>query len=104
MDNITWKKLIFIAVVIAAVLLYAGHVIGAYTYYGAGGDQTFTSVTTSGAITCGGELSVKVYSQDAEPTLTADNYLAVWIDTNDSNKTYLLFRRGSGDHTKIELQ
>ena len=44
-----------------------------------------------------------VYSQDAEPTLDEDHKLCVWIDTNDSNRVYLLFRRGSGDHVKVEL-
>lgn len=50
-----------------------------------------------------GEMKIRVFSQDAEPTLSADNFMAMWIDTNDSNRVYLLFRRGSGDHVKIEL-
>ena len=50
-----------------------------------------------------GEISVKVYSQDDEPTLTADNRMAIWIDTNDSNRVYLLFRRGTGDQVAVEL-
>jgi hypothetical protein len=48
-----------------------------------------------------GELSIKVYAQASEPTLTADNRIAIWIDTDDANKVYLLFRRGSGDQVKI---
>ncbi len=50
-----------------------------------------------------GELTIKVYSQDAEPTLDTDNKLAMWIDTNDSSRTYLVFRRGTGDQVKVEL-
>lgn len=50
-----------------------------------------------------GEFSMKVYSQAAEPTLSADNRLAMWIDTDDSNKVFLLFRRGSGDNVSVEL-
>lgn len=49
------------------------------------------------------ELAIKLYSQDAEPTLTADNYLALWKDTNDSNRTYLIFKRGAADQIKVEL-
>ena len=50
-----------------------------------------------------GELTIKVYSQDSQPTLDADNKLAMWIDTNDSDRVYLLFRRDSGDQVGIEL-
>ena len=50
-----------------------------------------------------GEFSMKVYSQAAEPTLGDDNRLAMWIDTDDSNKVFLLFRRGAGDHVSVEL-
>lgn len=50
-----------------------------------------------------GDFGIKVYSQDAEPTLGADNYMCIWKDTNDSNRIYLLFRRGNADHVKVEL-
>ncbi|KKN82811.1 hypothetical protein LCGC14_0306350 [marine sediment metagenome] len=62
-----------------------------------------TDTGASGDFTITGELTIKVYSQDAEPTLNTDSKMAVWIDTNDSNRVYLIFRRGSGDHVKIEL-
>lgn len=50
-----------------------------------------------------GDFGFKVYSQDAEPTLGADNYMCIWKDTNDSNRIYLVFRRGNADHVKVEL-
>ena len=62
-----------------------------------------TDAGASGSFNIVGELTIKVYSQDAEPTLDTNNKMAIWIDTNDSNRTYLLFRRGSGDHLKVEL-
>jgi hypothetical protein len=49
------------------------------------------------------EVAIKLYSQNAEPTLTADNNLAIWIDTDDSNRVYLLYRRGTGDQVAVEL-
>lgn len=50
-----------------------------------------------------GELKIKLYSQAAEPALSADDYLALWKDTDDSNRIYLVFRRGTGDQVKVEL-
>lgn len=50
-----------------------------------------------------GDLTIKVYSQDAKPTLDTNNKMAIWIDTNDSNRVYLVFRRGNGDHVTVEL-
>jgi hypothetical protein len=50
-----------------------------------------------------GELSIKVYSQDDEPTLAANNRIAIWIDTNDANRVYLLFRRGTADQVAVEM-
>jgi len=49
------------------------------------------------------EAKIKVFKQDAEPTLHADDFAAFWVDTNDSNRTYLVFRRGAGDHVLVEL-
>jgi len=49
------------------------------------------------------EIKIKVYSQNSEPTLSADSKMAIWIDTDDSNKVYLLFRRGTGDQVAVEL-
>lgn len=46
---------------------------------------------------------IHVYSQNAEPVLAATNEIAIWIDTDDANRVYLLFRRGAGDQVQIEL-
>lgn len=51
----------------------------------------------------GTEIKIKVYSQDDEPTLGADQKLAMWIDTNDANRVRMIFRRGVGDQTSVEL-
>jgi hypothetical protein len=61
------------------------------------------TVDVSGNTEIVGELKIKVYSQDAEPTLGADQRLAMWIDTNDSNRVYFIFRRGVGDQVLVEL-
>lgn len=61
------------------------------------------TVDASGNTEIVGELKIKVYSQDAEPTLGADQRLAIWIDTDDSNKVYLIFRRGTDDQVSVEL-
>jgi len=50
-----------------------------------------------------GEVSIKVFSQAGEPALDANNNMAIWIDTDDSNRVYLVFRRGAGDNTLVEL-
>jgi len=62
-----------------------------------------TDTGTNGNFAIAGELSIQVFSQTTEPTLTADNRMAIWIDTDDSNRVYLLFRRGSGDQVAVEL-
>ena len=62
-----------------------------------------TDTGASGTFDVVGEFSMKVYSQAAEPTLGADNRMAIWIDSDDSNRVYLLFRRGSGDQVAVEL-
>jgi len=61
------------------------------------------SLSRAGNLGVVGEFSMKVYAQDAAPTLTADNFMAIWKDTDDSNRVYLMFRRGTGDQVKIEL-
>lgn len=53
-------------------------------------------------------LTPKVYSQDAEPTLDDNKKVAIWIDTNDSYRVYLIFRRGNvgsgySEQVKVEL-
>lgn len=49
------------------------------------------------------DILIKTYEQDSEPTLDTNHKACIWIDTNDSNKVYLVFRRGSGDQVKVEL-
>ncbi len=66
------------------------------------GEATIT-MNADQHVALAGELSIKVYSQASEPTLSADNYMAIWIDTDDSNKVYLVFRRGTGDQVKVQL-
>ena len=46
---------------------------------------------------------LRTVSQAAQPTLEADNTACIWIDTDDSNKVYLLFRRGGSDYVKVQL-
>ena len=43
------------------------------------------------------------YAQETEPSLAADNDWAFWKNTSDSNRIYLVFRRGTADQVKIEL-
>lgn len=49
------------------------------------------------------DAQLKAYSQAAEPTLPTDDDIAVWVDTDDSNRTWLVYRRGTGDQVKVEL-
>ena len=46
---------------------------------------------------------MRVYSQAAEPVLSIEHELAIWIDTDDSDKVYLVYRRGAGDQVMVEL-
>ena len=50
-----------------------------------------------------GDVNLNTYRQDAEPTINADDESAIWVDTNDSDRVWLLFRRGTGDQVKVEL-
>jgi hypothetical protein len=43
------------------------------------------------------------YAQDAEPTLSQDDTGAIWRDTNDGDRVYVLYRRGTGDQVKAEF-
>jgi hypothetical protein len=61
--------------------------------------MTVTYLTSEGVVI----PPMLVYSQDAEPTLDEDHKMCIWIDTNDSDRVYLVFRRGSGDQVQIEL-
>ena len=49
------------------------------------------------------KLFGKVFSQNNVPTLNTDKDAAIWVDTDDSNKVYLLYRRGSGDQVACQL-
>jgi len=49
------------------------------------------------------EVKIKVYAQATEPTLTKTESMAIWRDTDDSNRIYLIFRRGASDQVKVEL-
>ena len=62
-----------------------------------------TDTGTSNNFDVTGEISIKLYSQNDEPTLGQDNRIAIWIDTDDSNRVYLLYRRGVGDQVAVEL-
>jgi hypothetical protein len=48
------------------------------------------------------EVKIKVYSQTTEPTLSKSDSMAIWIDTDDSNRTYILVNSSSGQK-KIEV-
>jgi len=61
------------------------------------------SPTTSTNLQSGDEISIRLFSQNSEPTLAEDNNLAMWIDTDDLNRVYLVYRRGTGDQVKVEL-
>ena len=65
-----------------------------------------TDTGTSGNFDIVGELSIKVYSQTTEPILGQDNRMAIWIDTSDDYRVYLLFRRGlmSGFNTQVAVE
>jgi len=48
-------------------------------------------------------MRLLIAKQDAEPTIAKDDTGCIWIDTNDSDRVYLVFRRGEADQVKIEL-
>jgi hypothetical protein len=68
-------------------------------------DDLFVSgeAEIDGALFCDGDFYPPLYQQDAEPTLSADNQIAIWEDTNDSDRVRLVYRRGSGDQVAVEL-
>lgn len=70
--------------------------IPVYTFrYGAGNDYATLSPPM---------IAFYPYQQAAQPTPDKDNYTLVWEDTDDSDRAYIVVRRGSGDYVKIELQ
>ena len=52
--------------------------------------------------TINNELILKTYKQDAEPTLTI-GALAMWVDTDDSERVYLLYKLNESTQKKVEL-
>lgn len=51
----------------------------------------------------GGLVQLPTFRQAAEPVLAADDDQCIWVDTDDGDTTYLVFRRGAGDQVKVEL-
>jgi hypothetical protein len=49
------------------------------------------------------DLMMKMYNQAEIPTLDADQKLVIWMDANDADKIYLVYRRGTGDQVKVQL-
>lgn len=78
-------------------LIYFGNISTAYNIHDA------IEYLNTEKLTKDSEISIKLYSQNNEPTLTIDNNLAIWIDTDDSNRVYLLYRRGTSDQVAVEL-
>lgn len=49
------------------------------------------------------DLIMKMYNQAGIPTLDTDQKLAIWMDADDADKIYLVYRRNSGDQVKVQL-
>lgn len=49
------------------------------------------------------DMPIKVFAQDGEPTLDGTLTIAIWKDTNDSNRCYLITKRGTADQVAVEL-
>lgn len=49
------------------------------------------------------DVKIKLYSQASEPTLLETEAAAFWKNTGDSNRMYLIFRRGVADQVKVEM-
>ena len=58
-----------------------------------------SSVTLDGS----GCMCIPTYRQDAEPTLAANDNVCIWVDTNDNNRVYFVFRRASEDQVMVDL-
>jgi len=61
--------------------------------------MTVTYLTSEGVVI----PPMLVYTQGTEPTLDADHKMCIWVNSGDSNRVYLVFRRGTGDQVKVEL-
>lgn len=46
---------------------------------------------------------LSIYRQNPEPELDEQHKAVIWVDTNDNDKTYLVFRRGADDQVKVQL-
>lgn len=57
----------------------------------------------TGNATFAGELVIKYVENATQPTLTSNGAICLWKDTDDANKIYIVFRRGSGDYVKVQL-
>lgn len=66
-------------------------------------DSGVVTVTAADNVEITGELKIKVYRQGTEPILAVNDYMAIWINTGDLDKVYLVFRRGVGDQVGVEL-
>jgi len=64
------------------------------------GEVSLLAAVNAAYATSGG---IPTYSQTTEPTLPSDGDLGVWIDTDASNQTWLVYRRGTGDQVKVEM-
>ena len=61
--------------------------------------------TSSGLalVTKAGILPINEYRQNAKPTLSALEKLAIWVDTDNADRSYLVFWRGAGDQGAFEF-
>lgn len=49
------------------------------------------------------DIRIQTHTQTTEPVLDANGKMCFWIDSDGDNKVYLVYRRGEGDHVKVEL-
>lgn len=64
--------------------------------------EDYFAIITNGDGTAGLQSPIKEYSGISEPTLGL-NQLAMWIDTDDSNRFWLTYRSLAGVQHKVEL-
>lgn len=61
------------------------------------------NIVTSGFFTVG-QMKMAVTESASQPSIAADGYMQIWINTADNDRVYLLFQRGDSDVVKVELQ
>lgn len=66
-------------------------------------DMGGNDITNCGNFTSTGNFTIPVYRQTSEPALAADDNVAIFVDTSDSNAVYLVFRESSGNQVSVEL-